>query len=119
MTELTESKINLISEETKVEGKIHFHHGCRIHGVVVGDLSASKGAEICVSEKGMIEGNIHADILFVDGYVKGDISADTKVVISSTGKVVGNIESPLLELDYGAYFDGKAVMEKLRPNPSP
>jgi cytoskeletal protein CcmA (bactofilin family) len=66
---------------------------------------------LILSENSMVEGDISADTLFVDGYVHGDISALTQVVISRTGRVVGNIKTKSLKLEFGGFFEGRIATE--------
>ncbi|OFZ54285.1 MAG: hypothetical protein A2428_06820 [Bdellovibrionales bacterium RIFOXYC1_FULL_54_43] len=112
-TSITESAINFIGEGTKIEGKIAFGKISRVHGVLVGEVLAENGSTLILSETGVVEGNISADILVVDGFVHGDILARTRVVISRTGRVIGNIRAPSLAVEFGAYFEGKCTMEEV------
>jgi cytoskeletal protein CcmA (bactofilin family) len=54
----------------------------------------------------------------IDGYVKGNISTKTRVVISKTGRVIGNIDTPSLILEFGAYFEGVCKMSGASPKKS-
>lgn len=110
-----EAEINIISQGTRLEGKIVFDHFTRVHGVLVGEVHARDGSKLVLSESAVVEGNIAADTLLVDGYVHGDITTSGKVTISRTGRVVGNIVTTKLELEFGAYFEGKCSMESAGP----
>ena len=110
-----ESEINIISQRTRLEGKIVFDHMTRVHGILVGEIEAREGSQLVLSESSVVEGNIRADRLLVDGYVRGDITTTGKVTISRTGRVVGNIVSPRIEVEFGAYFEGKCSMEGATP----
>jgi cytoskeletal protein CcmA (bactofilin family) len=112
MSTLTESGINLVSEGSRIEGQIHFDHVTRVHGVLVGKIKSKLGCTLILSETALTEGTIEADILFIDGFVQGDISASTRVVISKTGRVVGSIKTPSLIIESGAYFEGRCIMPK-------
>jgi cytoskeletal protein CcmA (bactofilin family) len=108
---MNESTINIVAEGTRLEGKIVFDQGSRVHGVLVGDVHAKKGSTLILAETSVVEGNIVADTLMIDGFVRGDIEATTKVVISGTGRVMGNIKTPSLSVDFGAHFEGRCEME--------
>ena len=62
-------------------------------------------------DEGVIEGNIDADTLWIDGFVRGDVTAKTLVVLSSTGRVVGNIRAKNVKFEFGSYFEGKCMTE--------
>lgn len=112
MDRLSESAINIVSEGTRIEGKVTFDQISRVHGALVGQVSGAPGSTVILGETAMVEGNIDADTLIVDGFVQGDIRAQTRVLISSTGRVVGNIKTPSLVVEFGAYFEGKCSTEE-------
>lgn len=115
----TETLLTLVSEGTQLEGKIVFDQVARVHGILKGEVTAQPGSTLILGETSLVEGNIHADTLMIDGFVRGDIHANTRVVISGTGRVIGNIQTPSLVVDFGAHFEGKCKMETGRPAPSP
>lgn len=108
---LHETTMNMVAEGTRIEGQVTFDHISRVHGVLVGEVRAKEGSTLILSETAVVEGNIEADILMIDGYVHGDVSAKTRIVISRTGRVVGNIKTPSLTLEFGAFFEGRCAME--------
>lgn len=108
---VTETRINIISEGTKLNGTVRVEGVARIHGILEGKLEANPGSTVILGETGVIEGGIHADRLMIDGYVRGDIEAKTSVLVSPTGRVVGNIKTPSLTIEFGAYFEGRCLMD--------
>lgn len=122
-SKIQETLINVIAEGTKLEGKLHFDHVSRVHGVLSGEISAEIGSTLILGETSLVEGNIYCDELWIDGFVKGNIVAHKKVVISGTGRVVGDIRTKSLKLEFGAYFEGRCSMEAetatLSPSPKP
>lgn len=123
MTHLQETAINIVAEGTRIEGQVTFDQISRVHGVLVGEVRAKEGSTLILSETAVVEGNIEADTLIIDGYVHGDVFAKTRVVISRTGRVVGNIKSSSLSLEFGAYFEGRCAMPNTgitsTPTPKP
>jgi cytoskeletal protein CcmA (bactofilin family) len=117
---IIETEITLISEDSRIEGKVQVERAARIHGTIVGELDAAAGSQVTLAETGVIEGNVHGDELWIEGFVRGDITATTRVVISSTGRVVGNVVTPSLQMDFGGYFEGqcRAIREDLRASPA-
>jgi cytoskeletal protein CcmA (bactofilin family) len=107
-----ETTVNIISEGTRLEGKILFDDVSRVHGILIGDIQAKEGSTLVLGETSVVEGNIDADILLIDGYVRGDVSARTRIVVSRTGRVLGNIKTPSLTVEFGAYFEGSCAMDK-------
>src|SRR5689334_15584172 len=95
---IEEASTNIVAEGTRIEGQIVFDSISRVHGVLVGEVQAKEGSTLVLCESALVEGRVHADTLMVDGYVRGDIQARTRVVISQTGRVIGNIKTPSLIL---------------------
>jgi cytoskeletal protein CcmA (bactofilin family) len=115
MNKLIESTINIVATGTRIEGKITFDDISRVHGVLIGEVIAKEGSTLVLCEPAVVEGNINADVLMIDGYVRGDITAKTRVAISRTGRVIGNIKTASLVLEFGAHFEGQCTMEKPSP----
>lgn len=113
MDNISESAINIIAEGTHVEGKIVFDKISRVHGTLTGEVHAQAGSTLILAETSLVEGNISADTLVIDGFVRGNIEAKTKVIVSGSGRVVGNIKTPSLQIEFGAYFEGKSFMESV------
>lgn len=105
---LQETTINFLSTHSTVEGKVIFENISRVHGTLIGEVVSKPGSTLILCDSSIIEGNISADVLIVDGYVKGDISAKTKVTLSSTARVIGNIKTRSLSVEFGAYFEGNS-----------
>lgn len=78
----------------------------RIHGKIKGQLHGVPGSTIILAESGLIEGSIQGETLVIDGCVEGDLRATKKVTVTSTGRVLGNIHAPTLEIEFGATFEG-------------
>lgn len=110
--QVTETRINLLSEGTRIQGTFVVDGVARIHGILDGRLEAKPGSQVILGESGVIEGSVSADTLMIDGFVRGDIEATTRVVVSATGRVIGNIRTPLLNVEFGAYFEGRCLMER-------
>jgi cytoskeletal protein CcmA (bactofilin family) len=115
MNTLYETTINMVAEGTRIEGEVLFDHISKVNGTLVGRIKAKDGSTLILSEIGMIEGSIEADTFIIDGFVQGEINAKTRVVISRTGRVNGNIKTPSLTLEFGAYFEGRCSMQVNAP----
>jgi cytoskeletal protein CcmA (bactofilin family) len=115
MRNLNETSTNIVAEGTRIEGKAVFDHVTRFHGTLIGEAHAREGSTLVLAESSSVEGNVFADTLMIDGFVQGNVSARTRVVVSATGRVIGNIQTPSLKLEFGAYFEGSCNMEQTRP----
>lgn len=105
--QLEETSVNIIAEGTRLEGNIVLQKISRVHGVLSGEITAAPGSTLILGETGVIEGNLQADTVMINGYVHGTIQGSTKVSISKTGRVIGNIQTPCIHMEAGAYFEGR------------
>lgn len=100
----------MIGPGVKIEGQITSDENLVVEGKVNGSIIA-KNHEVTVGKSGSLNANISANVVSVEGMVKGDISGAEKVVISKTGNVLGNIQSPRVTLEDGAKFKGSIEMD--------
>jgi len=100
----------MIGPDVKIEGQIASDENLVIEGKVNGSITA-KNHEVTVGKSGNLKANISAKVIHIEGTVKGDISGSEKVVISKTGNVLGNIQSPRVTLEDGAKFKGSIEMD--------
>jgi len=120
-----ETRSNLISEGSNFEGKLNLDVITRFHGKLKGDLIGKPDCKIILGESSYIEGSIRADVLFVSGYVKGSIKAESRVVLTSSARVFGDIQTPAIAIEAGAIYEGECkIIEKpfrtiLDPLPTP
>jgi cytoskeletal protein CcmA (bactofilin family) len=106
-----ETTTNLIAEGTRIEGNSTFDQVTRVHGTLIGDVRGLTGSLIILSESAVVEGTIHADTIIVDGFVRGDIIAQKKITLSGTSRVIGNIKTPSLVIEFGAHFEGNSLTD--------
>ena len=110
MNSISEGQVNLITTGTRFEGRVSFDQTSRIQGVIHGEIHAEEGSTLILAETSVVEGKILADTLYVEGFVKAEIEATTRVVISRTGRVIGKIRTPSLKVEFGAFFEGQCDM---------
>ena len=110
MNSISEGQINLVAEGTRFEGKVNFDQTSRVQGIIHGEIHAQPGSTLILGETSLVEGKITADTLLIEGFVKAEIRAQTRVVITRTGRVIGNISTPSLKIEFGAHFEGQCEM---------
>ena len=99
-----------LGKDTSFEGKMVFEGLARLDGKFEGEISS--GDILTVGENAVINAEINVDTLVVDGRVNGNISASSKIEITSTGRVYGNITAPALVIEEGGFFDGTCKMDE-------
>ena len=104
----------LIGARTVIKGDISFTGGLHVDGAVHGALVAEPGGEalLVLSDKGVIEGEVRAPHVVINGTLKGDIVASERVELAAQARVTGNIYYKLLEMAAGAQVNGQIVREE-------
>jgi len=99
----------LISKGCNVQGSIESDVFVRIDGNVKGDVFIGEG--LIVGENGLIDGNVRTREIVVFGTVNGTVRADS-IDIKSSGKILGELYTNSLQVEKGAVYVGKVIMEK-------
>ena len=111
-TTINTSMINtIIGSNTKIEGILTASESARIDGTLVGKVLSERS--IIVGESGTVKGDISAVEILVAGIVYGNLIAQEKIELTSTGRVVGSVTTKTLVIDEGAAFKGTSNMEIL------
>ena len=66
--------------------------------------------KVIVGEDAGIEADIRAREVVICGAVVGNVTASRQLTIRSTGRLHGDAETPSLEIERGAFFNGRTSM---------
>ena len=101
----------IVGIDTKVNGDMHFTGGLHVDGIVHGNVSADPDSEASISlaDGATIDGGVTVPYVLLEGIVKGDVFANTRVILGSTARVIGNVYYNLIEMAIGAEINGKLV----------
>lgn len=91
-----------------MSGDVHVSGLLRIDGDFSGTIEAT--GTVFIGRNGRAESSIQAETVVIGGVVKGDINADQKVIILSSGMVIGDITTPRLVLEEGVIFNGNSLV---------
>lgn len=112
-----ETEVTVIGEGNQLSGKLKFGGVVRVYGRLSGEILADADSSLILMESAVVEGSLDVDTLVVAGFVRGDIRARSRVSIEGTGRVIGNIETPTIAIDFGAYLEGETKMGGKRKPP--
>ncbi len=107
-----ESGVTLLSQGSLIKGELTFDQMTRLHGRIEGKVVGLAGSVIVIGETSSVHGEIAGDEVIIDGFVHGNVSGTTKVTISESGRLIGNVKSPKFEVKFGAHFEGSADTRK-------
>lgn len=102
---------SLVGQDTVITGNLHFDGGCHIDGKVIGNVTADakSNSALSISDNGSVEGTVSVPFVTLNGIVKGDVSAQERVELGPTARVVGDVYYNLIEMAIGAEINGKLV----------
>ena len=101
----------LVGKGTSIKGDIEFTGGLHLDGRIIGNVRAdpASSSSLSVSEHGCIEGTVDVPNVVMNGTVKGDIRARTRVVLGAQARIQGNVYYGVIEMALGAEITGKLV----------
>jgi cytoskeletal protein CcmA (bactofilin family) len=91
-------------------GKLMFNGSVRIDGDFKGSIFGS--GTLVIGEGAEIEADIRVDAVMISGDVRGQIDVKKQIRIYSTGKVTGDLNTPLFAVEEGAFFEGTCHMTR-------
>jgi len=101
----------LISSQTEITGNIHFSGGLHIDGTVRGAVVAEPDSKavVRVSDHGVVEGEVRAPHVIINGRVDGDVYSSDHVELAANAVVNGTVHYQLIEMVMGAQVNGRLV----------
>jgi len=96
-------------KEVVFEGKMTFEGIFRLDGRFEGEIFES--GTLIVGETALVKGKIEANTIVINGHVEGEVWAKGRAEIHPTGKLLGNLVTPILTISEGGFFDGHCKME--------
>ncbi len=99
---------SIIGEGTRFRGELEVNGLLRIDGDFVGTIRTP--GKILVGLNGRARCNIYAETVVVGGVVLGNIYCTDRVVILSTGMLLGNIHAPRLVVEEGVILNGTCLV---------
>ncbi|MDR1468682.1 MAG: polymer-forming cytoskeletal protein [Spirochaetaceae bacterium] len=99
----------ILSEDIDFKGTLNFEKSFLIKGKMEGGIDA-RGI-LLVDTGAEVIADITADKVIIRGSVTGDVTARRKVEVTLTGKLVGNVHAPEIQMESGCVFNGLCRME--------
>jgi cytoskeletal protein CcmA (bactofilin family) len=99
-----------LGEGTTFKGNLTFEGTVRVDGRLEGEIFTKD--TLVVGESATVKATIHAGVLIIGGTVHGDITAEKKVELHASARLVGNIGTPSLSIAEGVVFEGTCTMGK-------
>ena len=99
----------IIGKNTQFKGILSGDGNIRIDGALDGEISST--GDVVIGDQGNVTATIKANNVLISGAVTGNVIANTKLEITSTGKLFGDVKAAVLSIAEGASFKGNSNME--------
>ena len=100
---------SLIAEGSQISGNMRFSDGLRVDGEIVGNVLAREDEPsiLVISESAKITGEVCADHIIINGYVKGPVMAHQMLELQPKARIEGDVQYAALEMHQGALITGQ------------
>ena len=95
-----------IGKSIRIKGEIIAREPFRISGHVDGTIDVD-GHTLTVAEEATVAATVTADTVVIQGNVKGELWATTKIEVSATASIEGGISAPAISISEGAVINGR------------
>jgi cytoskeletal protein CcmA (bactofilin family) len=100
-------------ERVHVNGTIVCEESLRVLGRIEGTIHARQ--DLTVMQGADVRAVIHGRRVNIEGTVNGDVHASEVVVLGPSASLMGNIKTPSLQIQEGAFFKGSVEMSPAEP----
>lgn len=100
-----------LGPDASVDGTLEFKGTIRLDGRVKGKIRSNDGTVI-VGEKAMVDADIAVGIAIVMGEVTGTIDASDRIEVYPPGRIIGDIQAPIISIEEGGKFNGSCAMKE-------
>jgi cytoskeletal protein CcmA (bactofilin family) len=99
---------SLLSRNVKIEGEIHGPENLHVEGFIKGSIKLD--GDIFVGNTGMVEADVEAKNVVIQGEVSGNVLARQQLEIHPTGKLIGDCTAASIDIKEGAVFEGRSTL---------
>lgn len=102
------SRETVLAKGMTVLGNLYGGGTLWVEGAVKGSIDIT--GIVIVTTGGMVKGSIHADTVYVAGYVEGSIFAENLLRLEMTGDIYGNVTTASFLIHDGGQLNGYCTM---------
>lgn len=91
-----------------IRGRLKVDENLNVKGRIDAEISSSKA--LIIEDSGIVKADVRVQSAKISGVLVGNITAEEKIEIAPTGRVVGDLRAPRIVISDGAAFRGKIDM---------
>ncbi len=100
------TSLTVIGNSTVIHGEIWSRESLRIDGRVDGTLDMPE-CRLTIARFAKVDANIIAREVEIHGNVVGNVNASKNISVRKGGRLVGDLRTPAITIEDGAYFKGR------------
>jgi cytoskeletal protein CcmA (bactofilin family) len=104
----TEQISGFLDQGTNITGELQFSNTLRIDGNFHGSITS--GDALIIGEHAVVHADIKVGEIEIHGTVFGNVEAERRAEIASTGRLRGDLRTATLTIQAGAVLDGRSHM---------
>jgi cytoskeletal protein CcmA (bactofilin family) len=97
-----------LDKGSHLKGELSFEETFRIDGKFEGKIPS--GSELILGDSAEVDAEIHVERLSINGTLKGTVRASERIEIHPRARVTADLQTPVLLIEEGAFFQGSCDM---------
>ena len=106
---------SLLSKKVNIVGDVQGNEDLHVEGRFKGSIKIT--GNIFVGQTGLVEADVEADNIVIQGKIHGNVVARKQLEIQALGELIGDCTAQSIDIKEGALFEGRSKM--VRPTGSP
>ncbi len=115
-TTLSQNETSYFGKNLMIKGRVSGNGNVIIMGGLDGEFNLR--GRVKIAQPAKIKGEVKADVISVNGNVKGRLAAQQRLHLDQTARIEGQMTTPKLSIAEGASFDGEVTMTGRVTKPS-
>ena len=107
-TVLSQNETSYFGKNLTIKGRVSGNGNVIIMGGLEGEFDLR--GRVKIAQPAKIKGKVKADVISVDGNVKGKLAAKQRLHLDQTARIEGQMTTPKLSISEGASFNGEVTM---------
>ena len=108
-TPVKSRKVSIFGNAIQLEGIVRGEDDVMLNGKLRGKIELPKNT-VTVGLEGYLEGDVLAEVVTIEGVVKGNIKASERVILRRSAQILGNISCEKIIVEEGARVNGAIDM---------
>ena len=112
----SKNETSYFGKNLMIKGRVSGNGDIIILGGLNGEFNLRGRVKVAQSAK--IKGEVKADVISVNGSVRGSLAAKERIHLDRTARIEGQMTTPKLSISEGASFDGEISMNERLSKPT-